>query len=332
MEQKDFIRSIIENGQGKLSQADLRVLEAWKAKSDDNRLYAESIEKTLALTGDFGKNLEFDPSSAFVRFQEKVNKTEVIPLINTNSRRNFMKIAASLAILVAVLSSLWFSQISSSNQMVSVFSEKGESLTLVDKTKVILNKKASLEHFTAISSNPRVVNLKGEAFFDVYRMTDKPFIINTNSIQIEVLGTSFNVRDLDSEDECMVYVKSGKVKINSIATPRTRIILTAGEQAIFNKKTGAFRKSNDHILNALSWMEGKLSFNKTKLKYAIQDLERYFDISIDLKNKSLEECEYTSLFNEPQKASIIETIAATFNLQLKQIGDSTYELNGGSCE
>lgn len=334
MEQKEFIRRIIENRNGKLSQEDYRVLEAWKAKSDDNRAFVKSIERTLDLTADYGNDLEFDSSKAFSKFTQTINNTaEVIPLKKSVSKRRFLKIAASVAILLAVISTIWVNQGNATSEIATLYSEKGESITLIDQSKVVLNQKSHLEHFTSMPSNSRNVKLNGEAFFDVYKISDKPFLINTNSIQIEVLGTSFNVRDLDSEEESLVFVKTGKVKISSISNPRKKIILTPGEQVIFNKKTGNFTKSIDNkTINALSWMEGKLSFNKTKLKYALKDLERHFGVSIKLNNKAIEDCPYTSLFNEPQEANIIETIAATFNLHLKQLGDSSYELSGGSCE
>lgn len=332
MEQKDFIRRILENGHGNLNHDDFSALEAWKAKSEENRAFAESIERTIELSNNYGKDLDFNASNAFNSFQDRIKVKEVIPLKSRTNRRNVLKIAASIAVLIAIVSGLWLSQGSASAEMATIYSEMGESLTLMDKSKVILNRKASIEHFTSLNSNTRKVNLEGEAFFDVYRMTEKPFLINTNSIQIEVLGTSFNVRDFKSEDESMVFVKSGKVKISSLSAPNKKIVLTAGQQVIFNKKSGKLEKSSDEALNALSWMEGKLSFKKTKLKYAVKDLERYFGIKIDLKNKDLEECLYTSLFNEPQKLEIIETIAATFKLHLKQIGESNYELSGGSCE
>jgi len=332
MEQKEFIRRILENGQGKLSHEDFSAIEDWKAISDENRAFAESIERTIELSSSYGQNIDFDPSDAYISFQERIKEIEVIPLKSTSSGSNFLKIAASLAILFTIVSGLWFAKGITSTQMATVYSEEGQTLNLSDKTKVVLNSKTSLEHFTALDANKRKIHLEGEAFFDVYRMPDKPFLITTNSIQIEVLGTSFNVRDLDKEDESIVYVKSGKVKISALAAPNRKVVLTAGQQVIFDKKTGQIVKSNDASINALSWMEGKLSFKKTKLKYAVKDLERYFDIKIDLKNKDLFECEYTSLFNKPQKLEIIETIAATFNLQLKQIGETNYELSGGSCE
>ena len=333
MKKQDLIRRIIENGQGNLSQEDFRALEAWKAESSDNRVFAESIEQTFQLSGGYGEDVDFDASKAFNKFQKRINIEEATPTTNSNIHRlRFLKIAASIAIIISLATAFWFQQSNGTGALAKVYSENGETLTLIDKTKVVLNKKGSLTHFTTISDTKRAATLDGEAFFDVHRMIEKPFVITTNSMKIEVLGTSFNVRDFDAEDESLVFVKSGKVKVSSLTIPDSKTVLTAGQQLVIDKTTGKIKKDREENLNALSWMEDKLSFRKTKLKYAIKDLERYFNISIELKNKSIEDCPYTSLFNAPKKNEMIETIAATFNLQLKQIGEMNYELSGGSCE
>lgn len=112
---------------------------------------------------------------------------------------------------------------------------------LSDGTKITLNGGSTLEYPIAFQDSVRLVRLSGEAFFEVARDTTKPFVINADRTSIRVLGTSFNLKAYENEEN-RVSVLSGKVQFWINAFPEKRLILTKGENAsaatILKKENG----------------------------------------------------------------------------------------------
>ena len=329
---RSIIRRIIENKQGHLSTEDQKTLEDWMALNDDNKAYVESFEDFWLKTGDYQPNIAFDPNKGFESFMEKVNAPSPIHELKPIKRFSFLKIAAGLFFLIMAGTIYFFSSANadSTRQLSSKQNEKSE-ITLADNSNVYLNTNSTITYFTDLNQKNRTLSLAGEAFFDVERIVSKPFIIQTHALTIEVLGTSFNVRDYKEGTSATVYVETGKVKVYSKKTKQVTI-LREGEHFTFNKESKVSKKTEDIFHNALAWRQGKLSFKKSPLDIVLKDIEQYFNISIVLENKNLADCPYTSLFNEPKKESMLAAISAAFNCQLIQEGESTYQLTGGSCD
>lgn len=328
---RTIIRRIIEEKQGHLNKQDLQALRDWMAQSDENKRYVESLQLIWDKSLEYSTDQQFDQITAFQKFKQKTSREPKVFEMKKVSRSSLLKIAASLLFLaMAGTIYFYFSPSNSEQGFAKTTEHKSEAMSLVDGSIVTLNAHTHLNYFKSNEGKNRKLSLNGEGFFEVAKDTDKPFIINTKNLKIEVLGTSFNVRDYEDQNSAEVYVKSGKVKVQAKRSNQL-LILIAGESLLLDKQSQSFRKSKTEQLNSMAWLEGKLSFKKTPLLQALNDLEKYFGINISLKNESIKECPYTSLFNNPDKDDILATISAAFDLQLKQEGDKTYYLTGGSC-
>ena len=327
---RTIIRRIIELKQGRLNKQESQMLQDWAVQSQENQAFVDSLNLIWDNSEDFKPNVTFDSQEAFERFQSKINSKENKAAVKGHYKILY-RIAAGLLFLVMATGIYHLYTSSSSNQqLVESTLDQIKSIDLIDGSNIQLNVESKLTYFAGLEEKSRKVSLVGEGFFDVSRNENKPFIIHTENFKIEVLGTSFNVRDYKSDGIAEVFVKSGKVKV--IAKKSNQVlVLTADEHLYINKETQAFKKSKTAKRNAIAWINGKLSFKKSALSDVLNDVENYFNVSIVLENEALKTCPYTSLFNEPDLDSIIETISAVFDMQIKQEGSQNFTLSGGTC-
>ncbi len=162
-------------------------------------------------------------------------------------------------------------------------------LLLPDGTKVWLNASSSLKFPVAFTGDSRVVELEGEAYFEVatiYRKSDsqrQPFIVKTSSQQIEVLGTHFNVNAYPNEDVARTTLVEGKVKVSSVATGEAKT-LNPGQQTQITK-TGDIRVFDGiDAEEAMAWKNGMFYFNNTDLATIMNQLSRWYNVEVDINN------------------------------------------------
>lgn len=206
--------------------------------------------------------------------------------------------------------------------------EKIKVIILPDSSKVYINKNSSLSYSTAsFNDEERIVELNGEAYFDVAKKSERPFVIHAGRSRVEVLGTSFNVKSVSGASE--VIVESGKVSFSSKSKKAKKIILTRGEKGILdpNNKVRQTQKINP---NELSWKTRKLVFSKTPMKEVIYEIERYFGIDIEVTEPLVFKCKYTGVFEEPSKEQVLKIIAISIHGDYSKEND-IYILTGKGC-
>ncbi|HVK46761.1 MAG TPA: FecR domain-containing protein [Pseudobacter sp.] len=145
-------------------------------------------------------------------------------------------------------------------------------ITLPDGTHVWLNAASSIRYPTAFRGKDRKVELEGEAYFEVAKNVNQPFIVNArNKATIEVLGTSFNVNAYKNENSLNTTLINGSIKVNGT-------IIKPGQQA---RVTDAVRvTANADIDQVMAWQRGYFNFDGASLKEVIQQLERWYDIEV----------------------------------------------------
>ncbi|MGN6419263.1 MAG: FecR domain-containing protein [Pseudobacter sp.] len=145
-------------------------------------------------------------------------------------------------------------------------------ITLPDGTHVWLNAASSIRYPTAFQGKDRKVELEGEAYFEVAKNANQPFIVNAlNKATIEVLGTSFNVNAYKNENSLNTTLINGSIKVNGT-------IIKPGQQA---RVTDALRiTSNADLDQVMAWQRGYFNFDGASLKEVIQQLERWYEIEV----------------------------------------------------
>lgn len=151
-------------------------------------------------------------------------------------------------------------------------------VVLDDGTKVWLNAESELRYPQTFTGTKRVVQLVGEAYFEVAKDKNKPFIVETPAERIEVLGTHFNVNSYPKESKSMVTLVEGKVEV-SIGRQRGQVLIP-GQQAVVQRQQLRVREVN--IDEYIAWKNKEFMFNDESLVHAVSRIGRWYDLKIEV--------------------------------------------------
>ena len=154
-------------------------------------------------------------------------------------------------------------------------------IILPDQTKVWLNAASTLKFPAAFTGNERLVELSGEAYFDVSKNTNMPFNVKTRDINVFVTGTQFNIMAYRDETFSATTLVEGSVKVSNAFN---KILLNPGEQALNNERDRLSKRTID-VEEAIAWKSGLFQFNNADIHTIMNQLSRWYDVSIEYKNK-----------------------------------------------
>lgn len=170
-------------------------------------------------------------------------------------------------------------------------------IVLSDGTKVKLNSGSSLNYPVAfLEGKNREVYLKGEAFFDVAKDIKHPFIVKANDVNVQVLGTQFNISYYPEDPTIQTVLIEGSVNVNENNINNDGEVLTPGQMAEWSKTSKSFRIKEVDTEIYTSWIENKLVFKSTSFEIIKKKLERKFNIVIDCQYSTINEQVYTATF------------------------------------
>ncbi len=153
-------------------------------------------------------------------------------------------------------------------------------LMLSDGSKVWLNAASSLRFPAAFAGKERKVELLGEAYFEVAKNASMPFKVKVNGMEVEVLGTHFNINSYDNESTVRTTLLEGSVKINK---NNSSSFLKPGQQAQMNKSGEIKIINNVDVEEAIAWKEGKFQFDKADIHDVMRQLARWYDVEVEYK-------------------------------------------------
>ncbi len=233
--------------------------------------------------------------------------------INIFSLKTFplLKIAAILVLVMipAVLLELRYDFIGApGTPMITASSERGTvDLQLPDGSSVTLNAHSELSYPESFSARKREVTLSGEAYFDVVPSEKQPFLIRIGQdMVVEVLGTTFTVRSGNIPGEVLVRVSSGMVSLYRGGQKRDRLVVSAGEEGIFNGE--GFSKSPIKDPNYLSWKTGTLEFRNTPFAEVAAGLADFSGMKVLIRDRELDSRTLTSTHVNQPLGEILEEI------------------------
>ena len=170
-------------------------------------------------------------------------------------------------------------------------------LVLSDKTRVYLNAGSTLRYpVTFMEQGPREVFLTGEAYFSVTKDKKKPFVVNADQINIEVLGTEFNVSIYPEDMAINTVLVEGAVKVSRSGHTRPPLLLAPNQMAAYNKEKHIMSVSEVDTDMYTAWKDGILLFRGTPFSSIKKKLERHFNVSIENNYGFLDTQVYTASF------------------------------------
>jgi transmembrane sensor len=194
--------------------------------------------------------------------------------------------------------------------------------SLPDGTNGWLNSHSSVKYNGDFITN-RQVTLTGEAFFDVFKDNRRPFRVNTNEINIEVLGTRFNIASYEDENNVEVVLEEGKLLFNDKGKTKS-YTMSPNDLVIYDKTHGNISITEVQPLKYLSWTEGKLVFRNDPLDVIARRLGRWYNIDVEINGSYTEDLRLRATFIDER----LEEVLAL----LKRSLDVDYTIENGSIK
>lgn len=209
---------------------------------------------------------------------------------------------------------------------------KRSNLRLSDGSMVWLNSGSRLVYPAVFKGDKREVYLEGEAIFDVAHDADHPFMVLSESQEIEVLGTVFNVSNYLDDTRVNTVLKSGSVKIQYRSDVAGRVAenikITPGTLASYDKKNRKVTSEKVNVDHYFSWREGVFIFKNDNLEHIMKRLARYYNVNIEIENPTLAGetfSGYLDLREDVEK--VIGIIKETTPLEYTQINEKRISIN-----
>jgi ferric-dicitrate binding protein FerR (iron transport regulator) len=318
---------------GEANAPERRQVDDWLAADPTHRQYAEALRQLWERSAAAGDFAAFDAEADWQQVRARLNpawsKTDrpAVPLGNRWPAWQRMTAAVVLVLgLVLGLGGPVRRYLSGGERSTAAGTEP-LGITLADGTKVYLNAGARLSYPERFSGAQRAVTLTGEAFFEVTKNQEQPFVITTGAVSTRVLGTSFVV-NAPREDSVLVTVLTGKVALSETGQAGSRLVMTPGERGTY--QPGRLAKSPNPDLNFMSWQTGTLTFRNTPLTAVARDLERHYRKPIRLGSEALAACRLTSSFSHQPLPEVLAELELVLPLRAETRGD-TLLLTGKGC-
>lgn len=271
---KDLLYRFFER---RASVEEMKEIKEWTELSDENRdlLYKERklFDAMQVLTS---------PNP------DKKKRMEPRRNIHKSFVRELMKIAAVIAVTVCITAtffSIGNDYTDLAMQTVTVPSGQRANVILPDGTDVWLNAGTTMRYPISFMKSKREITLDGEAYFEVAHNEKCPFVVHTYAMDVEVLGTKFNVEAYSKKNFFEASLMQGKVKVTSPSNETQSVILSPNQKTTLEHGRLVVSEIDDYGI--YRWKEGLYCFRDKPLGDIMKDLEKYYDLNISIHNQEI---------------------------------------------
>lgn len=294
-------------------------LDQWRQSASNEAQFRE-YEAIWQLAARHADGPNANPKRAWAQF-ESLHLKKTVPRI-----WGTMIMRAAAVILLGLMVIALYHQVGKPVQYVVASGETVKELILPDSSHVWLAANSSLSYPESFSNKSRVVSLNGKAFFDITRNEDAPFIIESGSERVRVLGTSFSV---DTNDEgTKVIVATGSVQLYAQEDDQS-LRLSPGEVGSWNRQLVKFYHSQNEDKNFMSWATGRFDFEDTNLREVLVKLNEFYPDSIETE-LNIASCSLTATFNNQPLSEVMEELSIALGLKYKKT-NSGYLITETAC-
>ena len=191
-----------------------------------------------------------------------------------------------------------------------------------DGSHIFLNSGSEIKYSVDGKNGMREVFLTGEAWFQVAKMKEKPFLVHTSLYDVKVTGTSFNVKAYAGDNDAVTTLEEGSVHISSPENLKLAedIVLKPGEQAVYNKRSKSLNVGEVNTKWYTSWKENKLVFINMSLKDLRILLERKFGVEIEIVDQSILAYHYDGTIKSETIMEVLDLLKQTLPIQYQIVG------------
>jgi len=344
---ENYNELIVRYLDNELSGEELDELSGWIKADPENFRYFMEL-KDIWLAGET-VNSEKIASDALLRFRQKYPVKTYSLTGSSKMIRIFLRIASTF-LLAVLLSISWYwltspraKGTSADTKFAQIYIPKGHKgqITLNDGTKVWLNSNSTLRYPSGFGNGSRKILLDGEAFLEVAKDPAHPFLLETSTVTLKVLGTTFNVKCYSKENTVETTLIEGSLEIlsgNSGIRRMKKVTLKPNEKAVFLKQDNRFSvnrldipgqkesKLNRRIQKSpisitqvesiISWKDNHLIFRDESFEEIAKKMESWYGVEIRIEDEKLKNYRFTGkfIYNETID-QVMEVISRTTPLQ-----------------
>lgn len=192
------------------------------------------------------------------------------------------------------------------------------TLALSDGSLVYLNAETSVKYPVVFAENERMVELDGEAYFEVAKDASRPFIVRMNGVDVKVTGTSFNARAYRNEGKVVTTLIEGRVEVNGKA-------IVPGEQARYEVGNGDLEVAKVDVEHFVAWKEGYFVFRNERLEDVMRTLARWYKVEYHFMDEASKDVRIGARFGRYNDMTpIIEMLRETELVDVLQTNCSLY--------
>lgn len=287
---------------------------------DKDRLWRKVVDEIKVDSGEERGNeaIPLNAYSTIKKMEMKEERSLVIPQI--------YRVAAILLVVFGLSWTIdfmvgrgWGEQVIELVEYVEHIAPPGvkSKLTLTDGSRVVLNSGSRLYYVKHFEADKRELFLEGEAYFEVFRDSVRPFVVRTGTVFTTALGTSFNIDAYETE-AVNIYLLTGKVLVADSLASTEGILLERGEAALMDKN-GGMNKGKFDEERVTAWTKGVILFDRTPMLEAIKTLENWFGVPFDLRNHPPVGLTVSGKFDNEQLKNILEGLSysARFRFEME---------------
>lgn len=326
MTNEEFNRIIDRYLAGQATAAETRLMEA----------FFESIERKQDAPDAVASEAIWQEIAVSISGPDPEPEPE--PVIKRNHWRSMALVAGSLMVACALGYLGYYMLQSSASEMITKSAPYGEKVivALTDGSKVILNSGSSIAFPRVFDDSQREINLQGEAFFEVTRSENQPFIVHTGELSTRVLGTSFNIQAFD-ENAISVTVATGRVQVfqdpahrSDSGEPLESVFLDPSQQVIYQNHR--FTVNRVDLAKSIAWKDDILEFDDASLSSVVSTLERWYDIDIVFENDEIVHCRINGRFKGQRLEEVLRSIRYMYNIDYEILTPNKITLYGKGCK
>ncbi|MBN2611569.1 MAG: FecR family protein [Bacteroidales bacterium] len=360
MSEKNPEKLIIGLFEGRISVEGLTELKKELQNNCNSRkLYDEYLDIWQS-TAKARKTNDYDPDTVWQQFKFSIKKParkNVYPLFISMKNLYYYAAAAILLFLAGSLSYYLLSNrvkndnYLTTNEYIVPYGSRSQ-LILPDGSKIWLNSGSKLSYNNRFGHSNRDINLEGEAYFDVAKNANLPFVINASDLNIKVLGTAFNVKAYPDEDYVETTVERGMVQVSEekeTLEKRQNIILSANQKMVYlvDKKSPAENKLNSQTMTKntepakntglkpaididkvytkiyTSWKDNRWIIEGEELQSLVIKLERRYNVLIIINDEALKKYRFSGILENETLEQVMEAIKLTapinYKIEQKQV-------------
>lgn len=298
----------------------LTVAELEELRKDNPQKFSSEMEEALNEEWNADEDYSQIPDDVVAGIKSRLDKAidkkrrVIVPL--------YYKVlgwAAVILLPLFILSTLYIykehTQAVSEEMVVATATGEKATITLPDGTLVTLNSNSRLSYTPKVyNKDNRQISFSGEAYFNVAKDKERPFMIDARGLKVQVLGTKFNLSVRKEDKNAELFLESGKVLFTSLLK-RESVVLSPNQKLTMNQMTGemSVMKETDNMVSA--WRRNEMIFRNAPFESVVKAIENVYGVRIRMEYKSDSMDVFTGTLVTNDLNSVLEVIETTNNLK-----------------